>query len=64
MVICIFAKFNLIERERPPMVIFLLDVVYNWPNKLPQKSMDEKSSSSVAQNKSQQGAITNLHKEP
>jgi hypothetical protein len=31
------------------MVIFQLYVVYNRPNKLPQKSMDEKSSSSVAQ---------------
>jgi hypothetical protein len=26
------------------MVIFQVDVVYNWPNKLPQKSMDEKPS--------------------
>jgi hypothetical protein len=26
------------------MVIFQLDVVHNWPNKLFQKSMDEKSS--------------------
>jgi hypothetical protein len=25
-------------------VIFQLDVGHNWPNKLPQKSMDEKSS--------------------
>jgi hypothetical protein len=31
------------------MVIFQLDVVHNWPNKLPQKSMDEKLSSFVAQ---------------
>jgi hypothetical protein len=31
------------------MVIFQLDVVHNKPNKLPQKSMDEKSSPSVAQ---------------
>jgi hypothetical protein len=34
------------------MVIFHLDVVHklhNWPNKLLQKSMDEKSSPSVAQ---------------
>jgi hypothetical protein len=31
------------------MVIFQLDVVHNWPNKLPQKSMDEKLSPSVAQ---------------
>jgi hypothetical protein len=39
----------LIERERPPMVIFQLDVVHNWPNKLPLNSMDEKSSPSVVQ---------------
>jgi hypothetical protein len=31
------------------MVIFQLDVVHNWPNKLPQKSMDEKSSPFVTQ---------------
>jgi hypothetical protein len=31
------------------MVIFQLDVVYNWPNKLPLKSIDEKSSPSIAQ---------------
>jgi hypothetical protein len=31
------------------MVIFQLDVVHNWPNKLSQKSMDEKSSPSVIQ---------------
>jgi hypothetical protein len=31
------------------MVIFQLDVVHNWPNKLLQKSMNEKSSSFVAQ---------------
>jgi hypothetical protein len=31
------------------MVIFQLDVVHNSPNKLAQKSMDEKSSPSVAQ---------------
>ena len=31
------------------MVIFHLDVVHNWLNKLPQKSMDEESSPSVAQ---------------
>jgi hypothetical protein len=31
------------------MVIFQLDVMHNWPNKLPQKSMDEKSSPSIAQ---------------
>jgi hypothetical protein len=29
MVIHFFAKFILIERERPPMVIFQLDVVHN-----------------------------------
>jgi hypothetical protein len=29
-------------------VIFHLDVVHNWFNKLPQKSMNEKSSPSVA----------------
>jgi hypothetical protein len=29
------------------MVIFQLDVVHNWPNKLLQKSMDEKSSPSA-----------------
>jgi hypothetical protein len=31
------------------MVIFQLDVVHNSLNKLPQKSMDEKSSPSVTQ---------------
>jgi hypothetical protein len=31
------------------MVIFQLDVVHNWLNKLLQKSMDEKSSPSNAQ---------------
>jgi hypothetical protein len=31
------------------MVIFQLDVVQNWLNKLLQKSMDEKSSPSVTQ---------------
>jgi hypothetical protein len=31
------------------MVIFQLDVVYNWPNKLLLKSMDEKSSPFVTQ---------------
>jgi hypothetical protein len=31
------------------MVIFQLDVIHNWSNKLPLKSMDEKSSPSVAQ---------------
>jgi hypothetical protein len=31
------------------MVIFQLDVVYNWLNKLSQKSMDEKLSLSIAQ---------------
>jgi hypothetical protein len=31
------------------MVIFQLDVVHNWPNKLPQKSMNEKSSPSVVE---------------
>jgi hypothetical protein len=30
------------------MVIFQLDVVHNWPNKVPQKPMDEKSSPSVS----------------
>jgi hypothetical protein len=30
------------------MVIFQLDVVHNWPKKLAQKSMDEKSSPFVA----------------
>jgi hypothetical protein len=44
-----FAKLVLTQRERPPMVIFQLDVVHNWPNKMPQKSMDEKSSPSVAE---------------
>jgi hypothetical protein len=28
-------------------MIFQLDVVHKWPNKLPQKSMDEKWSPSV-----------------
>jgi hypothetical protein len=31
------------------MVIFQLDVVHYWPNKLPLKSMDEKLSSSIVQ---------------
>jgi hypothetical protein len=44
MVIHFFAKFIFTEKERPFMVIFQLDVVHNWPNKLPPKSMDEKSS--------------------
>jgi hypothetical protein len=30
-------------------MIFQLDVVHNWPNKLPQKSMGEKSSPFVIQ---------------
>jgi hypothetical protein len=38
-----FINFILTERERPHMVIFQLDVVHNLPNKLLQKSMDEKS---------------------
>jgi hypothetical protein len=33
------------------MMIFQLDVVHNWPNKLPQKSMDEKLAPFVAQAK-------------
>jgi hypothetical protein len=44
MIIHFFAKFNLTEKERLFMVIFQLDVVHNWLNKLAQKSMDEKSS--------------------
>jgi hypothetical protein len=48
MVIRFFAKFNLPERERPLMVIFQLDVVHNLLNKVSQKSMDEKSSPSIA----------------
>jgi hypothetical protein len=31
------------------MVIFQLDVMHNWSNQLPQKSVDEKSSPFVAQ---------------
>jgi hypothetical protein len=31
------------------VIFFQLDVVHNWPKKLLQKSMDEKSSPSVAQ---------------
>jgi hypothetical protein len=31
------------------MVILQLDVLHNWPNKLPQKSMDEKLSPFVFQ---------------
>jgi hypothetical protein len=31
------------------MVIFQLNVVHKWPNKLPLKSMDEKLSPSVLQ---------------
>jgi hypothetical protein len=31
------------------MVIFQLDVVHNWANKLPQKSMDEKLSPLITQ---------------
>jgi hypothetical protein len=49
MVIRFFAKFNLIERERPLMVIFQLDVVHKSLNKLPQKSMDGKLSPSITQ---------------
>jgi hypothetical protein len=44
-----FPKFILNERERPPIVIFQLNVVHKWPNKLPQKSVDEKSSPSIIQ---------------
>jgi hypothetical protein len=43
-----FTKFILTKRKRPPLVIFQLDVVHNWPNKLPLKSMDEILSPSVA----------------
>jgi hypothetical protein len=43
-----FAKSILIGRGRLPMVIFQLDVVYSWSNQLPQKSVDEKSSPSIA----------------
>jgi hypothetical protein len=38
MVIIFFAKLILTERRRHPKVIFQLDVVHNWPTKLPQKS--------------------------
>jgi hypothetical protein len=48
MVIRFFSKFILTKRKRPPMIIFQLDVVHNWANKLPLKSMDEKSSPSIA----------------
>jgi hypothetical protein len=44
MVIRIFAKFIFTERKRLARVIFQLDVMHNWPQKLPQKSMDEKLS--------------------
>jgi hypothetical protein len=33
-----FAKLILMERRRPPKVIFHLDMVHNLPTKLPQKS--------------------------
>jgi hypothetical protein len=33
-----FAKFVLMERRRPPKIIFQLDVVHNLPTELPQKS--------------------------
>jgi hypothetical protein len=49
MVIHFLAKFNLTVRERLFMVIFQFDVVYCWRNKLPQKSMNKKSSPFVAQ---------------
>ena len=49
MVICYFTKIVLTQRERSLMVIFQLDVVQNQPNKLLQKSMNEKSSPYVAQ---------------
>jgi hypothetical protein len=42
------ARFILVERGRPPMVIFQLDVVHNWSNQLPQKLVDEKLSSFIA----------------
>jgi hypothetical protein len=44
-----FAKFVLTQKGRHPMVIFQLDVEHNSPNKLLQKSMDEKSAPSVIQ---------------
>jgi hypothetical protein len=37
MVIHFFEIFILTEIERSTIVIFQLDVVHNWPNKLPQK---------------------------
>jgi hypothetical protein len=40
-------KSILTENERPPMVIFQLEVVHNRPNKLSQKSMNGKLSSFV-----------------
>jgi hypothetical protein len=46
MVNCFFAKF-ILTKKKPLMGIFQLDVAHNWPNKLPQKSMDEESSSSI-----------------
>jgi hypothetical protein len=37
-----FAKFVLMERRRPPKIIFQLDVVHNLPTKLPQELLNEK----------------------
>jgi hypothetical protein len=48
MVIRFFANCILTEKKRPPMVLFQLDMVHNYPSKQPQKSMDEKLSSIVA----------------
>jgi hypothetical protein len=36
-----FAKFVLMERERPSNMICQVDVVHNLPTKLPQKLLDE-----------------------
>jgi hypothetical protein len=39
-----FCKIHSYKEERPPKVIFQLNVVHNWASNLSQISMDEKSS--------------------
>jgi hypothetical protein len=49
MVIHFFCKIQSYRKRRTSHGDFQLDVVHNWPYKLPQKSIDEKSSPSVTQ---------------
>ena len=43
MVIHFFMKNLILQKKRPPKVIFQLDVVHNLPSKLPQTLLDKKS---------------------